>query len=65
MSGDYRKIVSEANQAFNRNYGKDVSLRGRLEHLSISDIQIRSDDMIVYVQARGSLEALTIGDPRP
>lgn len=62
VSADYREIVNEANQAFNRSYGKDVSLRGKLEQLSISDIHIRREDMIVHVQARGSLQALTIGE---
>ncbi len=62
VSGAYKEIIDQANQAFNRNYGKDISLRGKLERLSISDIEIRHDDMIVYVHARGRLEALTFGE---
>ena len=61
VSDTYAEILDEANTAFNRGYGKGISLRGRLEKLSIADIHVGRDNLIVLVRAAGRVEAFSVG----
>ena len=58
----HRRVIEEANAAFNRKYAHGITLRGSLEGVAVDEIQTRKDDLVVYARGRGRLEALLLDE---
>jgi len=61
LNDSHADMIARANAALNRGYGKELSVRGELQQLSLSDIQVRRENIIVLIQAQGRMEVFSVG----